>query len=462
MALGKRKSDQQEAWVATTELPRSPGHPFYKQLNRLLAEDGFDAWLERLCAPYYHATQGRPSIPPGVYFRMVLVGYFEGIASQRGIAWRCCDSRSLSEFLGYGPTEETPDHSSLSRVAQRLPQEVHEAVFQRVLAMAVSKKLVGGKTVAVDSTTLEANAAMKSIIRRDTGEDWKVYLTRLMREAGIIAADEQPTDEELRRFDKGRKDKRVSNEEWISTTDPESRITRMKDGTTHLAYKAEHVVDLKSEFILAATVHEGDAADTETLCDSLMEAQLNLDAAGSPIEVQEAVADKGYHAAPTIELCDDLDFRTYIPEPKRPHRSRWTDKPPEYRQAVYANRRRVKGDRSKRLQRLRSELVERSFAHVCETGGARRCWLSGLVKVTKRYLLQVAARNLGLIMRKLFGMGTPRGLQPEGESLSPLYLTQALITTLRFAFWRATRNACHRALVTFVTRRRTSRFTLAA
>lgn len=414
MALGKRKSEKQELWVATTELPRSPGHPFYKQLNRLLAEDGFDAWLEKLCAPYYHATQGRPSIPPGVYFRMVLVGYFEGISSQRGIAWRCCDSRSLAEFLGYSPTEETPDHSSLSRVSQRLPQEVHEAVFQRVLAIAISKGLVDGKTVAVDSTTLEANAAMKSIVRRDTGEDWKAYVRRLMHEAGAIAANEEPTDEQLRRFDKRRKNKRVSNEEWVSTTDPESRITRMKDGTTHLAYKAEHVLDLESEFVLAATVHEGDRADTDTLCDNLIEAQLNLDEAGSEVEIREGVADKGYHAAATIELCDDLNFRTYIPEPQREHRLRWTDKPSEYRDAVYANRRRVKGDRGKRLQRLRSERVERSFAHVCETGGARRCWLTGLAKVTKRYLLQAAARNFGLILRKLFGMGTPKSLQTEG------------------------------------------------
>jgi len=414
MALGKRKSETQELWVATTELPRSPGHPFYKQLNRLLADDGFDAWLEKLCAPYYHATQGRPSIPPGVYFRMILAGYFEGISSQRGIAWRCCDSRSLAEFLGYGPTQETPDHSSLSRVAQRLPREIHDAVFQRVLAIAVARGLVDGKTVAVDSTTLEANAAMKSIVRRDTAEDWKAYVTRLMREAGAIEADEEPTDEEIRRFDKQRKDKQVSNDEWVSTTDEESRITRMKDGTTHMAYKAEHVVDLQSEFLLAVTVHGGDAADTQTLCDSLLEAQVNAKEAGSDVEIREAVADKGYHGATTLELCDDLNFRTYIPEPKRKHRSRWTDKPSGHRDAVYANRRRVKGERGKRLQRLRSERVERSFAHVCETGGARRGWLIGLLKVTKRYLLQAAARNLGLILRKLLGMGTPKGLQPEG------------------------------------------------
>jgi transposase len=431
MALGKRTTEKQELWVATTELPRSPGHPFYRQLNRLLAEDGFDGWLEKQCAPYYHATHGRPSIPPGVYFRMILAGYFEGISSQRGIAWRCCDSRSLAEFLGYGPTEETPDHSSLSRVAQRLPREVHDAVFKRVLAIAIGQGLVNGKTVAVDSTTLEANAAMKSIVRRDTGEDWKAYVTRLMHESGAIEAEHEPTDEELRRFDKQRKNKQVSNDEWVSITDEESRITRMKDGTTHLAYKAEHVVDLESEFLLAATVHGGDAADTDTLCDSLIEAQVNVQEAGSEVEVREAVADKGYHAAATVELCEHFNFRTYIPEPKRPHRSRWTDKPPEHRDAVYANRRRVKGDRGKRLQRLRSERVERSFAHVCETGGARRCWLIGLLKVTKRYLLQAAARNLGLILRKLVGMGTPRGLQPEGALAE---FVQFIMTAIRTAF----------------------------
>jgi len=432
MAIGKRPEEQQEElWVATTELPRSPGHPFYKKLNELLAEDGFDAWLETLCKPHYHATHGRPGIPPGVYFRMILVGYFEGIASQRGIAWRCSDSRSLAEFLGCGATRETPDHSSLSRVAQRLPREIHEAVFQRVLSIAVGKGLVNGKTVAVDSTTLEANAAMKSIVRRDSGEDWKAYVTRLMRESGVIEQDDTPSDDEIRRFDQQRKDKTVSNDEWVSETDGDSRITRMKDGTTHLAYKAEHVLDLESEFLLAATVQGGDAADTQTLCDSVMEAQMNLQQAGSATEIREAAADKGYHAAATIELCESLNLRTYIPEQKRKHRSRWTDKPPEYRAAVYANRRRVRGDRGKALQRLRSERVERSFAHMCETGGARRCWLHGLAKVGKRYLLQAAARNLGLILRKLFGIGTPRGLQGANAAAWLVQLAQLLWLALR-------------------------------
>lgn len=420
MALGKRKREQQGLWIATTELPTSPGHPFYKKLNELLAEAAFDRWVEKVCAPYYADKLGRPSIPPGVYFRMLLVGYFEGIGSQRGIAWRCSDSRSLAEFLGVPIHEPTPDHSSLTRVHQRLPLEIHEQVFVFVLAIAAQKQLLKGKKVAVDSTTLEANAAMKSIVRKDNGDDWQTYLTRLAQEAGI----EQPTAEDLRNFDKKR-DKKVSNDDWESPSDPDSRITKMKDGTTHLAYKAEHVVDLETDFVLSAEVAPANHGDPQTLADSVAQAQLHLQAAGSQTEIKEVAADKGYHGAGTLELCTALGWRTYIPEPRRKHRSRWTDKPAAYRTAVYANRRRVRGAHSKRLQRLRSELTERSFAHVCETGGARRTWLRGLDQVRKRYLIQVAARNLGLILRKLFGIGTPRSLQGLVGLCCALYLALA-------------------------------------
>jgi transposase len=419
MALGKRKHEQQSAWVATTELPKSPGHPFYKKLNQLLAEAGFDAWLETLCAPYYAAKMGRESIPPGVYFRMILVGYFEGISSQRGIAWRCHDSRSLAEFLGVPVHEETPDHSSLSRIHVRLPLEVHEAMFQFVLTLAAEKSLLCAKTVAVDSTLLEADAAMKSIVRRDTGEDWKAYLRGLAAEAGI----ENPTDEELRRFDKKRKGKKVSNDDWQSKNDPESRFTKMKDGTTHPAYKAEHVVDLDTDLVLSAAIYEGTRADTETLAESLVQAQLNVIETGSQANIEEAVADKGYHAAAQLATVNEtLGIRTYIPEKKRKEPWKWSDHTPAERRAITANHRRVQTERSKKLQRRRSELTERTFAHVCETGGARRCWLHGMLKVSKRYLLQVAARNLGRIMRKLFGMGTPRGLQPAGDLAALVYL----------------------------------------
>jgi hypothetical protein len=278
------------------------------------------------------------------------------------------------------------------------------------LHLAQTKKLLSGKTLAVDSTLIEANAAMKSIVRRDNGDDWKAYLTKLANEAGI----ENPTDEDLRKFDRGRKDKKVSNKDWVSSSDPDSRIAKMKDGTTHLAYKTEHAVDLASDLIVAATVHGGDQADSRTLTETVITAQVNLMAAGSETEVKDVATDKGYHSDENVVWCDSYGIRTYIPERQSRHERRWTDKPEEQKAAVYANRRRVRGKRGQKLSRLRSEYSERTFAHVCETGGGRRSWIRGLMEVTKRYLMQVAGRNLGVIMRKLFGIGTPRSLQGEG------------------------------------------------
>jgi transposase len=415
MAMGKRKQQQAELFVMTADLPKSAGHPFYRKLNELLAEADFDRWVEDRCQPYYKQEEkrGQPSIPPGLYFRMLLVGYFEGIDSQRGIAWRCADSLSLREFLGVPLGKATPDHSTLTNTRKRLPPEVFDELFQFVLSIAAAKKLVSGKTVGVDSTTLEANAAMKTIVRRDTGEDWKEYVTRLMREEGVVAEDEKPTDEEVRRYDQKRKGKKVSNEDWVSATDADSRIAQLKDGRTHLAYKAEHVVDLKTDLLLAAEVVLANQADTATLVDSVIKAQVNLNAIEADIEIEEIAADKGYHAVATLEFCDWLNMRTYIPEPKRPHQSKWTDKPEGCQAAVYANRRRVKRAKSKKLQKLRSERCERSFSHVCDSGGMRWSWLRGLEDVTKRYVIAAAAHNLGRILFKLFGVGKPRALQGE-------------------------------------------------
>jgi transposase len=291
----------------------------------------------------------------------------------------------------------------------------------------VVKDLVAGKTVGVDSTMLEANAAMKSIIRRDSGEDWKAYVTRLMREEGVIEPTHEPNDEEVRRYDRKRKDKKVSNEEWASGTDCDSRIAHMKDGRTHLAYKAEHVVDLKSDLVLAAEITLADQGDTQTMTDSVLQAQLNLQEAGSTQAIEEVAADKGYHGAGTVELCDALEMRTYIPEPQRQHEARWTDKAPEMQRAVYNNRRRVGRDKSKQFQRRRSEVCERTFAHICDSGGMRRSWLRKKVNVAKRYLIAAAAHNLGRILRKLFGVGKPRVLQGEGGLAA---LTQFAIVVL--------------------------------
>ena len=413
MAMGKRETERQDdLFITHDRLPKSAGHVFYVKLNELLAEAKFDRWVEALCEPFYASGKGRPSVPPGVYFRMLLVGYFEGLGSQRGIAWRCSDSLSLRTFLGVPLGEDTPDHSSLSYIRNRLPLAVHEQVFVKVLAIAQAKKLLKGQTVAVDSTTLEANAAMKSIVRRESGEDWNKYLTRLMQEQGLAEPGEEPSADELRRFDKARKNKQVSNDEWRSPNDPDSRIARMKDGTTHLAYKAEHVIDLDTEIILAAEIYHATQHDTATLEDSVMQAQVNQQEAGSEQKIKDAVADKGYHSNDTLtNFAEHQTIRTYIPEPQSQFDRTWTDKPPEQKEAVYANRRRTRGARGRKLQRLRSERVERSFAHVCETGGARRTWLTGIDDVRKRYLISAAAHNLGVLMRQLFKMGTPRGLQ---------------------------------------------------
>ncbi len=409
MALGRRKRDHQDLWVATCDLPRSPGHPFYTKLNGLLDEAEFDAFVEGLCKPHYANGRGRPGIPPGVYFRMLFIGFFEGLDSQRAIAWRCSDSRSLQSFLGLDITQPTPDHSTLTVIRRRLPLEVHEAIFTFVLSIAAVKKLLKGKSTAVDSTFIEADAAMKSIVRRDTGEDWKEYVRKLMAAEGL----EDPTDEDLRKFDKKRK-KKVPNKEWLSPTDPDARITKMKDGRTHLAYKTEHAVDLETDIVLAAGVYQADESDTATFSETLVKAQTNTKRAGSDSQIKDVVADKGYHSTDNVVWCAASGVRSYIPERESRWRRVWIDKPSACKHAVYANRRRVKGNRGKRLGRLRSEYVERSFAHVCETGGARRSWLHGLEDVTKRYLMYVAGKNLGVIMRALFGVGKPRTLQAEG------------------------------------------------
>jgi transposase len=422
--LGRRTPPPPDLVIALKDLPPPPANPFYSRLNTLLDEAHFEPFVEELCRPYYAEDFGRPGVPPGVYFRMLLFGYFEGLGAQRAIAWRCADSRSAQAFLGLPPHKTTPDHSSLTKIRQRLPDSVHEKVFVFVLKLAEDKGLIPGKTVGVDSTFLEANAALKTIVRRDNGDDWKTYLRKLAAEAGI----DNPSDEDLRRFDRQRKDKKVSNEAWKSPSDPDSKIAKMKDGTTHLAYKAEHVVDLQTELIVAAPVYPADQSDSATLLESVVAAQANLLEAESGLSVaeraaqpeaavaerltlEEAVADKGYHKAETLADCEAAGLRTYIPEKRRKGHRVWTDKPAAWERAYRNNRRRVSGSRSKRLQKLRSEKVERTFAHVCETGGGRRSWLRGLQKVGVRYLMQVAGHNLGIVMRWVFGKGTPRSLQ---------------------------------------------------
>jgi transposase len=407
MAMGTRRQRerQQDLWIATGDVVQTPGNAFYDRLNAILAGHKFDRRVEHLCRKFYKSQYGRPSMTPGVYFRALLIGYFEGLDSERGIAWRSADSLSLRRFLGYALDEQTPDHSTISRTRRLYWLETHKAVFRWVVRLLVKEGLLSGQTVSIDATTLEANAALKSIVRRDNGQSYEEYLKGLARAAGI----ENPTREQLARLDRKRK-KKGSNQQWRSPSDPDARITKMKDRRTHLAHKAEHAVDLSSGALLAVTLQAADQGDTTTVQATLEEAQA---AARESNErgVEELVADKGYHSGAVLTKLHGQDIRSYIPEPERGRR-RWQQKDKALEQKrVYANRRRVRGARSKRLQKLRSELTERTFAHLYETGGMRRVHLRGRSNILKRLLVHAAGFNLSLLLRKTLGVGKPRRLQ---------------------------------------------------
>ena len=412
MSMKRRPEGRQEAfWITRDAIASGPSHPFYDHLEGVLREAGFDAYVERQCSSYYAQKQGRPSIPPGVYFRMLLIGYFERIDSERGICWRCSDSLSLRSFLGLGLDESTPDHSTLSRIRTRLSLEVHGEIFRWVLGVLGQYGMIDGKTLGVDATTLEANAALRSIVRRDTGETYDSFLTELAQASGIPT----PTRAELAKLDRKRP-KKGSNKEWKNPHDPDAQITKMKDGRTHLGHKLEHAVDMSGEgAVLSVTLHGGTKGDTHSLPETLEQAQDRLQDLAEDPEAsaslhedagREVVADKGYHSSDTLLDLSEEEYRTYISEPDRGRR-RWKDKADAQR-VTYANRQRIRGDRGKRLLRQRGELLERPFAHYLEAGGMRRTHLRKHPNILKRLLVHVAGFNLGILMRHLIGTGTPR------------------------------------------------------
>jgi transposase len=429
MAMGTRRNRerQQDLWIAASDVVQTPANAFYDRLNRILDAHRFDAQVERLCRRFYKGPYGRPSLAPGVYFRMLMIGYFEGLESERGIAWRVADSLSLRKFLGYALDEQTPDHSTVSRTRRLLWLETHKAVFRWVLKLLIKEGLVQGQTVSIDATTLEASAALRSIVRRDTGQRYDEYLKQLARAAGI----EDPTREQVARFDRKRK-KKGSNDEWKHPKDPDARITKMKDGRTHLAHKAEHAVDLSSGAVLAVTVQAANEGDTATIQTTLAEAQaaaLSITGHG----IKEVVADKGYHSGEVLKQLHQQGFRSYIPEPRRGRRH-WQGKQVEQR-CVYSNRRRVRGRRSKWLQELRGELTERSFAHMYETGGMRRLHLRGRENILKRIVVHAGSFNLGLVMRKLTGVGKPKRLQGLKRAISAIF--RALLAAAESLLYRS-------------------------
>lgn len=426
MAMGKRKAKQEALFFSAQEIPKAASHPFYAKVNEILERNKVDKRLEHLCKRFYKPVMGRPSMAPGVYFRMLLLGYFEGVDSERGIAWRVADSLSLREFLGFSLTESTPDHSTMSRTRRLMPVETHKAVFRWFVKVLGEEGLIDGQTVAIDATTLEANAAMRSIRRRDDGRGYEEYLKDLAKAEGI----ERPTREQAARLDRKRK-KKASNKDWKSPSDADARIAKMKDGCTHLAHKAEHAVDLSSGAIVAITLQAADLGDTTTIEATLQQAQANA-ALINERGVEEVVADKGYHSNEVLVDLHEDGVRSYIPEPERGPRN-WDGKEKE-RKRVYANRRRMGGRRGKDLQKLRTELIERSFAHMYETGGMRRTHLRGRSNILKRLLIHAVGFNLALLVRKCFGIGKPRTLQGTSASISLLQALWQSICAARIVF----------------------------
>jgi transposase len=427
MAMGtrKRRERQEVLWVSYTDMAVGPGHPFYVRLNEVLDGSGFDAFVEKQCARFYADKLGRPGLTPGIYFRSLMIGYFEGIEAERGIAWRLKDSLSLRRFLGAALDEDTPDHSTISRTRRLIDVETHREVFSWVLGLLADRGLLQGKRIGIDATTLEANAAIRSIVRRDTGESYEEFLTGLAKASGI----ETPTREELAQLDRKR-EKRTSNKEWKSSTDQDARIAKMKDGSTHMAYKAEHAVDMESGAVVAVTLQGADLGDTATVKETLTEAAIAVaelverEAGLHPEEapkvnvdgIEELVADKGYHSGAVLEEIKEKEVRTYIPEKKQAGKRHWKGKEKE-QQAVYQNRQRVRGKYGKSLMKRRGEFVERSFAHCYETGAMRRCTLRGTKNILKRQLIHVGAFNISLVLRKMLGAGTPRELKNRAADL---------------------------------------------
>src|SRR5215469_6097629 len=388
MALGRQRERQDELLVLWAEMPRSPGHAFYDKLQAVLIAAGFDRFVEAQCAVDYAPRLGRPSLPPGRYFRMLLIGYFEGIDSERG-----------------------PDHSWLSRTRMRLSVEVHDRVFSWVLERLAEHGLIKGERIGVDASTIEANAALRTIIRRDSGEGYREMLTRMAQESGI----ETPTAEDLVRLDRKRKGKKLSNADWKSPTDPDARIAKLKDGRTHLAYKPEHAMDLDTGAVVAAEIHLADQGDTTTMPDTLSRATEHLnavDAAPTSEAPAELIADKGYHSRDALKALDGGPWKSRISEPHHDEFLRWHGDDAA-RRAVYNNRTRLLSGVARQAFKLRAELVERGFALMLDRGGVRRVWLRGRENVQKRYLIHVAGYNLGLIMRLLTGAGTPREFQVQ-------------------------------------------------
>ena len=416
-----RKKTPEEAptfWIATSDLPTTPANGFYQRLDAALQAGAFGETVRQLAAPYYDMETrkgGRPGIDPAVYFKMLMVGFFENLASERAIAARCADSFSIRAFLHYGLTEDTPHHSSLTVIRQRLGSEVYDAIFALVLRALQAAKLIKGKHLAIDTSTLEANASLRSLKHRLTGEQYRAYVKRLAEEAGV-----DPTDARaVSTFDRKRKGRTTSNAEWQNPHDPDAKVGRDKQGVTRMLYKPEHVVDLDTGAIVDAEVHDGDQADAHRLAERVLDVERRLNLAlGDPANlarVQALIGDMAYCDPTELAVLQAEQIRTVIADPVRNRRWDKVDEPA--RRALRTAQRTTRSASGRRLMRKRGELAERTFVHVLDHGGARRTMLRGWENIRKRYVIQAACANLALLLRHRHGVGTLKQTWAASDAL---------------------------------------------
>ena len=404
-----------ELFIASAQLVRPATSPFYAKLDRTLESFGFAEQARLLCAPGYSKSgRGRPGIDPVVYFKMLMVGFFENIPSERGMAERCNDSISLRAFLGYDLTQATPDHSSMCIIRQRLGLELYEGVFCLILRALEEHGLLSGKNLGIDASVIEANASLKNLMNRNTEEAYWEFVQRLAEESGIDPKDANA----VRQFDRKRP-KKMSNEEWVNPFDPDAKIGPTKAGATDMIYKPEHTVDLDTGAIVQAEVRAGNEADPKDLSLHLLQAQGNLNEAkdlpAERLTMKSVTADKGYFAVAEMKDLQAEGIRTVISDPVK---NRKLDRLPEEDAAVVRKARRsTKSKSGKALLRRRGMHLERSFAHLLDAGGARRTTLRGLLNLNKRFKISAAIYNLSQLMRKLIGIGTPKQMVAAGKAL---------------------------------------------
>jgi len=404
-----------ELFIAFSELVRPATTPFYAKLDLTLDSFDFATQARSLCAPAYSESgRGRPGIDPVVYFKMLMVGFFENIGSERGIAERCSDSISIRAFLGFDLTGTTPEHSTLSIIRQRLGEEIYDEVFVHILRALDKHGLLKGKNVGIDASVIEANAALRSLINRNTHEAYWEYVQRLASENGI----DPQNAEAVRQFDRKRP-KKMSNEEWVNPHDPDAKIGPTKAGATDMLYKPEHTVDLDTGAILRAEVRLGNEPDQQDLSRHVLQAQQNINqaqaSAADSLTIESATADKGYHAVGEMKQLQAEGIRTVISDPVK---NRKVENLDHEDARVVRNAKRSAGSKSgKDLLRRRGMHLERSFAHILDAGGARRTTLRGLENLNKRFKMSAAIYNLSQLMRKLIGVGTPKQMAAMGKAL---------------------------------------------